>query len=249
MIINLLARCDSTNDLAMASVFHGAPHGSCWVSDAQTSGRGRRDQGGQRRSWYSPPGKNLHLSVLLRPTIEPARAAALTLITAVAAVDVLRELSGLDIGIKWPNDLMLEDKKLAGILTEASTSARGLDAVVIGLGLNVNIESSDVPEDLRTIMTSLHIEAGHSFDRLTLAISLRDAIVAACDRFARTDLKAFLPDLRRLDRTTGRRVVMDKNGQSLHGTVRGIGDDGQLLVDLDTGQSIEVLAGEVRFEG
>jgi BirA family transcriptional regulator, biotin operon repressor / biotin---[acetyl-CoA-carboxylase] ligase len=246
--VHLLAEHPSTNDLAAREALtSNAAHGTAWVADVQTAGRGRRDTDGLRRSWFSPAGKNVLMSVLLRPNVEPARASALTLVTAVAAAQTLRKASGLAIGIKWPNDLYIGDLKLAGILTEASTSARGLDSVIVGLGLNVNIEAEEIPEDLEAIMTSLKIASGHAFDRLNLVLALRQAIVSACDRFCREGLEVFLPDLRALDVTAGRRVTLLKGGQPRTGTALSIGSQGQLLVELDDSTQTEVLAGEVRF--
>jgi BirA family biotin operon repressor/biotin-[acetyl-CoA-carboxylase] ligase len=187
------------------------------------------------------------MSILLRPQIEPARAAGLTLVTAVAAARSLREATGLDIGIKWPNDLYVDHRKISGILTEASTSAKGLDAVIVGLGLNVNTEAAEVPEDLKMIMTSLKMEAGQTFDRMNLVLALRDAIVNACDLYCTRGLEAFLPGLRELDVTVGRRVAIQKDGQNVLGTAQAIGPQGQLLVHVNADETIEVLAGEVRF--
>lgn len=246
--MHLVSRHPSTNDLAAKQALDpSTSSGTCWVADVQTSGRGRRDTEGQRRVWFSPPGKNIHMSILLRPQIEPARASGLTLVSAVAAARSLREATGLDIGIKWPNDLYIGNRKISGFLTEASTSAKGLEAVIVGLGLNVNTEAADVPEDLKTIMTSLKMEAGQTFDRLNLVLALRDAIVSACELFCNRGLEAFLPELRELDVTVGRRVAIQKDGATVLGTADAIGPQGQLIVLLDGGEQAEVLAGEVRF--
>lgn len=248
---------DSTNALALQAATQqaSAPHGSCWVADSQTAGRGRRHAGGQRKPWHSPPGLNIYMSVLLRPTLELARASGLTLAAGVGICDVLRQKTNLDIWLKWPNDLYIGSRKLAGILTEASTNGTKLEAVVVGVGINVNLEADQIPPELRPILTTLALESGQHYDRLALLSPLRNAIVQSCDLYCQGGFPAILPDLHRLDRSPGRTVellqppahIATTSRQITHGTARGIGPEGQLLVELEDGQHIEVMTGEVRF--
>ncbi len=237
---------DSTNDIALREADQGALHGACWAADRQTAGRGRREVGGKRRSWFSPEHANLYMTVLLRPDIEPSRASGLTLATAAGVCRLLRELTDLDIWVKWPNDLYIGPKKTCGILSEALTGADGFEAVVVGLGLNVNVTAEQVPDELGDIMTSLQIEAGRVFDRLRLLPAIRDVIVEYTDRYAEEGWEAFIDELRGYDRTVGRDVQVSKNGDWRDGVSQGISDDGGLLVEID-GQVEKVQAGEVRF--
>ncbi|MBA2664388.1 MAG: biotin--[acetyl-CoA-carboxylase] ligase [Bradymonadaceae bacterium] len=245
--IALYDSVESTNDLALAAVGGDAGHGACWVADRQLAGRGRRELGGQRRAWHSPGGQNIYMSVLLRPSIDVSRAAGLTLASGVGVCQVLREMTGVDIWLKWPNDLFVGNRKLGGLLTEAATSGAQLSAVVVGLGINVNLGAEDVPDELRAIMTTLAIEAKERFDRLAMLAALRAAIVERCDAFCEAGYPAIAQALGEFDRSDGRAVSLVQEGKTLAGTARGIGADGQLLVELEGGALIEVSAGEVRF--
>jgi BirA family transcriptional regulator, biotin operon repressor / biotin---[acetyl-CoA-carboxylase] ligase len=236
----------STNDLALAAVDAGAAHGACWAADRQSAGRGRREVGGQRRQWFSPANANLYLSVLLKPEIEPTRASGLTLAAARGICRTLRELTAVDLWVKWPNDLFVGDKKVGGILTEARTGEAGLEAVVVGVGINVNITTDEVPAELADIMTSLQIEAGRPFDRLRLLPAVRQAIIDDTARYAAQGYPGILEELRGYDRSIGRTVSIQRGGDWVEGVARGISDDGGLKVEID-GRVEVVQAGEVRF--
>lgn len=246
--IFLYSSTPSTNDLALESALTDAPHGACWVADEQTAGRGRRETGGQRRTWHSPGGANLYMSILLRPALDPTRAAALTLAAGLGICETLRGHTGVDVWLKWPNDLFVASRKLGGILTEATTVPDGTLAVVIGVGINVNLTRDQIPEELRQVMTTLHLQTGTVHDRLALIPPIRDAVLARCDELALEGLDALLPALREHDRSAGRRISMQQNGRTRYGTARGIGPHGQLVVELDSGDILDVMAGEVRFE-
>lgn len=244
-MIRLHETTESTNDLALEAADE-APHGTCWVADRQIAGRGRRELGGDRRPWFSPERANIYLSCLLRPDLPPAEATHMTLAAAVGAADALVEETGVDIWIKWPNDLFVGDRKVGGILTEAHTEAGELSAVVVGLGINVNVPSADVPAELESIMTSLRIEAGRDWDRLSLIFELRNGVVDRCEEFSRTGLEGIADDLQAYDRTTGRKVEIRQNENWAPGVAKGIGRNGHLVVELD-GREVEIQAGEVRF--
>lgn len=245
-MIYLYDETESTNDLALKAAGGEAPHGACWVADRQTKGRGRREIGGQRREWFSPAGTSIYMSVLLHPEVEAADATALTLAGAVGVADALVEATNLDIWLKWPNDLYIGDRKLGGMLTEASFEGGHLEAVVCGLGINVNVAEEEVPEELREIMTSLFIESGQRWDRMGLLFDIRDQLVARSDAYADAGIEAVLDDLRDYDRTEGRQVEISRDDGWVSGTSKGIDDRGQLLVEVD-GEVVEMQAGEVRF--
>ncbi|HWS15327.1 MAG TPA: biotin--[acetyl-CoA-carboxylase] ligase, partial [Candidatus Methylomirabilis sp.] len=143
-----LAVTDSTNRVAMEMAEHGAKHGTVVVADAQTAGRGRMG-----RRWESPPGKNLYVSMLLRPPVPTVEAPQLSLVTGVALADAV-EAMGVSASLKWPNDLYLGERKAAGILAEMASDPDGVRHVVIGVGLNVNMEEADFPPVLRGRATS-----------------------------------------------------------------------------------------------
>ena len=152
---------NSTNDLAKELAAQGAPEGTVVVAEAQTRGRGRLG-----REWNSPPGVGLYVSLVLRPMLPPMELPQITLTTAVAVVRAVRRVTGLAPGIKWPNDLLLNGKKLGGILTEMETESDRIRHVVVGLGLNVN--NPAFPPEVAATATSLTLAVGRSFSRVLL---------------------------------------------------------------------------------
>jgi BirA family biotin operon repressor/biotin-[acetyl-CoA-carboxylase] ligase len=245
-MITLLDETDSTNDLALKAADQGAEHGSCWVADRQTKGRGRREVGGDRRVWFSPGRANIYMSLLLRPDLQPAEASTITLAAAVGCADAIVGETDADVWVKWPNDLYVGDLKLGGILTEANSGDGELDSVIVGLGLNVNVTADQVPDELSDIMTSLQIETGERWDRMSLAFALRENLLERAEQFAESGLAGIIEDLRSYDRTPGRTVEVQQNGDWVEGVSRGIADDGTLVVEV-RGENVEVQAGEVRF--
>jgi len=236
----------STNDLALAAGPEQAVHGACWAADYQTKGRGRREIGGGRQVWFSPRRANLYMSVLLRPKLEASRASGLTLATAAGVCGLIREQCGVDLWVKWPNDLLIGTRKVGGILSEAVSGPKGLESVVVGLGINVNLEADQIPEALSEIMTSLRIEAGREFDRLALLQGIRRRVLEYSERYVRGGYASILDELRAYDRTEGRVVSVLRDGEWVDAISRGISDDGGLLVEVD-GVTQNMHAGEVRF--
>ena len=164
-----LAVTDSTNRVAMEMAENGAKHGTVVVADAQTAGRGRMG-----RRWVSPAGKNLYVSLLLRPSVPTVDAPRLALVAGVALADAV-EAVGVPAALKWPNDLYCGGRKAAGILAEMASDPDGVRHVVIGVGLNVNVVEDDFPPDLRGTATSLRICAGRAFRRVDVLARLLDA--------------------------------------------------------------------------
>ena len=245
-MIELHEETTSTNDLALEAAERGAPHGACWLADHQTEGRGRREVGGERREWFSPAGCNIYMSTLLKPDLSPDRATSMTLAAAVGVADAITEETALDLWIKWPNDLYVGECKLGGILTEASAEAGGIEAIVVGLGVNVNVNAGQVPDELSDVLTSLQIETNRQWDRLSLALRIQREWLERCDAFAEEGLEAVIDALQAYDRSAGCEVAVRRKGDVVEGTAQGIGDDGRLLVDLD-GETVRVRAGEVSF--
>ncbi len=165
----------STNDEALARARAGAPHGTAVTARAQTQGRGR-----QGRAWHSPPGENVYLSIILRLPIAPAAAPPLTLAVGVAVCETVRRLAGRA-SLKWPNDVLIEGKKVAGILTETSTRGAELDAVIVGIG--VNVATTSFPPELAVLATSLTIAAGHPIATADVVDALLAEAELWIDRF------------------------------------------------------------------
>lgn len=228
----VFASVGSTSDEARAAANRGAVDGTAFVADAQHAGRGRGDH-----LWHSPPGENVYLSVLLRPIRAPAHASALTLAIGVGVARVVdRHLTRPRAMIKWPNDIYVDDRKLAGILVEATIQGGRPPVVVVGVGLNVLTEG--FPEDLATRATSLALAGGERLDRNRVAAELIGTVREVAADFFEGGLTSILPDLRRRDYLKGRSVTVgDRTG-----IAEGIDDGGYLLVD-----GRPVASGEVLF--
>jgi BirA family transcriptional regulator, biotin operon repressor / biotin---[acetyl-CoA-carboxylase] ligase len=221
----------STNDDAMAAARGGAVHGLTIVAERQTAGRGRR---GSR--WSSPPGDNLTFSVLLRSELPLARVAALPLAVGLAVRDVVQRRVSTHVTVKWPNDVLADDSKLAGILVESQLQAGRVEALVVGIGLNVAMR--ELPEEIRELATSLALLGASELGRERLLVELLEALEARVTAYAGGGVAAILPDLRAHDALRGRPVQVDE----LSGIARGIAEDGALLVE-DAGGSLHRILG------
>lgn len=224
----------STNDDAKALAKTGAAP-SLVVADSQRAGRGRS---GNR--WHSPPGENLYASLLLRPAIAPERLPPLSLAVGCALLDVVdRRVVGAQ--IKWPNDVWVGQRKLAGILVEAQISGDRVTAVIVGVGLNVGATS--FPPELDPIATSLAREGAASLDRTALLAELALSVVAWVERYALHGLGPALPVLEARDALRGRRVRVGE----LEGRADGVDAQGRLRVLIDGGRVEPVVAGHVEL--
>jgi BirA family biotin operon repressor/biotin-[acetyl-CoA-carboxylase] ligase len=219
---------DSTNRYLLDEARRGAPEGLVAVADFQTAGRGRRG-----REWVAPPGASLLVSVLLRPALAQEQTSLVTMACGVAMVDAVARVAGFTPRLKWPNDLVVGDRKLVGILAE-----RDGDAVVVGAG--VNVEWQAFPAELTETATACNLEAGHSVDRRELL----DAFLAELDR-RYADLDAVVGEYRARLATLGRRVRVEGPDGDLVGRAVGIGAAGQLQVEVDGGAVVEVRVGDV----
>jgi len=235
-----LAVTDSTNRVAMEMAERGAPHGTVVVADAQTAGRGRRG-----RSWVSPPGKNLYVSLLLRPPVPTVEAPRLSLVAGVALADAI-EAMGVPASLKWPNDLYLGERKAAGILAEMASDPDGVRHVVIGVGLNVNMEAADFPQELRGRATSLQIAAGRAYHRVDVLARWLDAFGARYAEFTGGGFSSIRDGWYRRDFLRGRRVLLRRQGGEGWGTADGLDAAGALRFLPDGGPAIEsVHSGEI----
>ena len=236
----------STNDVAASLVGNGDREGAVVVADAQTAGRGRRG-----RTWFSPPSAGLYVSVVLRPSraaVAPERAIALlTLSAGVALAEAVERVTGLGPSIKWPNDLLVGRRKLAGILAEgiAAPSAGGLQAVVLGFG--INIMSAAYPPELSPIVTSLETELGRGVDRAAVCAEALACLASRYDDLLTGRHDAILDAWRaRAFGARGAKVEWDTPSGVRHGLTDGIDDMGALLVRVD-GELERIVAGEVRW--
>lgn len=238
----------STNTDAKRLAEEGEPHGTTIVANMQTAGKGRRG-----RTWQSPAGANTYFTILLKPTFSPDKASMLTLVMALSVAEAIEEITGLKADIKWPNDIVVHKKKVVGMLTEMSTTPEmdEIQYVVIGVGTNVNYDSpEDFPEELRPTATSLRIEAGHLINRAALTERMLARFEVNYEKFEETlDLSGLMDSYEKHLINVGAQVrVLDPAGEYT-GISRGINTVGELLVEKENGETVNVYAGEVSVRG
>lgn len=236
-------KTDSTNIQARRLAEEGAPHGTLVVAEKQHGGKGRRG-----RTWESPSGVGIWMSILLRPEINPISASMLTLVMALAGVKGIREATGIETEIKWPNDLVLNKKKICGILTEMSTELMEIQYVVIGAGFNANLES--VPEEIRNTATSLYMETGKKYQRSRIIAKVMEALEEYYEIFVKTeDMSGLMEEYNRCLVNLGNEVCVLAPSGEFRGISEGINQNGGLIVRLEDGTRSEVISGEVSVRG
>ena len=234
--IECVDETESTNSDVAAAGRSGAPEGSILIADAQTRGRGRVG-----RAWASPAGVNLYCSVLLRPELPPAEVPLLTLVTGVAVAEAIEDDCD-GVSIKWPNDVLLKGRKVAGILLEMDTSSAPF--VVVGIGVNINAQEADFPPEVRKIATSMLLATGREHDRAAVAARLLSALDARYEMHLRDGLAVLLPAWSERDALRGRRVQIRVGDSTIEGTAAGLAANGRLQIDTRSGRR-EIGAGEV----
>lgn len=232
-------RVTSTNDIAYSMAIEGAREGTTIVADSQEKGRGRLG-----RKWESPPGVNLYMSVILRPPIPPFKAHQVVFVSAVALAEAMRKVCDLKPQIKWPNDLLIDGKKVAGILTEMNAEPDRVNFIILGIGVNINMKKGMFPEGLMNIATSLREETGRVIDRARFAAIL----IYELERHYHLLLKkGFVPILKRWKEHSvleGREVEVVHLSGTLRGVVLGVDSNGALLVRYKGGIE-KILSGDV----
>jgi BirA family biotin operon repressor/biotin-[acetyl-CoA-carboxylase] ligase len=236
--IVLLPETESTNTVAMNLASQGAREGAVVLAEVQTGGRGRLG-----RKWISPKG-NLYMSVILRPGIPTHKAPLITLMGAVAVASAMRSCCGLPAGIKWPNDILVSGKKAGGLLTEMSAEPDRIKHIVLGIGVNVNMDLVGMPADIRPITTTLAAEAGSGVNRTELLRQLLRELEQWYRVFLKSDADV-LALWEALNVTTGKRVSVGGQGETFSGVAQGIDVEGRLIVRLDDGSTRTVAAGDV----
>jgi BirA family biotin operon repressor/biotin-[acetyl-CoA-carboxylase] ligase len=233
-----LSATASTNDEAKRLVEDGRPDGTLVITDYQMAGRGRSD-----RRWEAPPGSSLLMSLIFRPELPPRKVQLLTMVCGLAVVDVLEAEYSLAPTLKWPNDILLGDAKVGGILTEIVMAGDRVESVITGIGLNVNLDPAELPAGLMMEATSLSQALGRSVDRLRLLWALLRQV-----ELRYTELKSghspYSEWARRLG-TLGRHVTVSSGNTILEGVAEGVDSDGALLVRLADGQLHTIVAGDV----
>lgn len=225
----------STNDWVMDQARSGAAEGLVAVADHQSEGRGRRD-----RRWVAPPGSSLLFSVLLEPKLAPRQLHLTAAAVCLSAAAACKDVSGVDADVKWPNDLLVDNRKLAGVLSESMIGADDSSTVVVGMGINVNWPPV-LPADLAHLATALNRESGRQVDRGELLVALLENLDDYLDDWA-----AVAHDYQGRCATVGREVRVDLGERGLlEGTAVGITDDGLLEVEDRDGNAVTVAVGDV----
>ncbi len=236
--------CGSTNSMVFQEGLTGAPHGLTVAAETQTAGRGRRG-----RSWHSPPGTGLFFSVLLRPALRPMDAPPLTLACAVAVAEALEGETGLSPRVKWPNDLLLGERKCCGILLEMSAEPERIDFIVAGIG--INISTPNFPKDIKASATSLQREVAASahdsapLSRPRLLAAILDSLGRWVDRYVADGMEPVREAWRDRAAWLGEAVTIHAPDGVLHGVATDVSAQGALLVRDEAGTSHEILAGDV----
>ena len=239
--VHFARETDSTNLWIKRLAKEGAPEGTLALAEFQSAGRGRLG-----RSWEVPEGTSVMMSILLRPKFEPQYAPTLTLVMGMAVAKAVKKL-GFDVSIKWPNDVVVSHKKICGILTEMGVRDGKIDYAVIGVGINVNIR--EFPEEMADKATSLYLESGREFDRSQIPGLVMEAFEEYYEKFAATcDLSGLKEEYESILANYNQPVrVLAK--EPYEGVARGITDGGELLVEKTDGTIVAVSAGEVSVRG
>jgi BirA family biotin operon repressor/biotin-[acetyl-CoA-carboxylase] ligase len=241
-----LESVDSTNNCAKKLALSGAPDGTAVVSDCQTGGRGRME-----RPFQSPAGKGIYLSVIMKPELPPAEILPVTAMGAVAVCSAIEKACGARPGIKWTNDVVLNGKKICGILTEMSVEGESgaLQYVVMGIGVNVRQEPEDFDGDVRSMASSLMHELGRPVSRPALAAAMLNELDAVYGDIRRGDLSRALPAYRAACVNIGRDVRVVGSGRERTGRAVGIDDSFGLIVEAPDGGRFVVRSGEASVRG
>ncbi|MEI6207271.1 MAG: biotin--[acetyl-CoA-carboxylase] ligase [Desulfuromonadales bacterium] len=236
-----LTQTQSTNADAFQLAEEGAPEGTVVMADAQTAGKGRRG-----RVWSSPEGVNLYCSVLLRPLIMPHEAPQLTFLSAVAVARAIEKTTTLAPEIKWPNDVLITGRKVAGLLNEMSAETDGINFVILGIGVNLNMTADQFPDDLRHPATSLLLESGSKVVRTSFADIMLQELDTLYTDFLTFGFAPVRQEWQRRCNANGRRVVVCEAGTEVaSGMFAGIDEDGALLLQTGKGTTERIVSGDV----
>jgi BirA family biotin operon repressor/biotin-[acetyl-CoA-carboxylase] ligase len=232
---------DSTNSKAYELALGGAQEGEVVIAESQEKGRGRL-----ARHWFSPPFSNLYLSVILRPPIPPHQASLITLMAAVATADAIKNFSGLRPLIKWPNDILLKDRKVAGLLNEIHSEADRIHFVILGIGVNLNVDGKMFPKEIRAVATSLKSEMGQTISRKAFLQFLLQELEGWYSVFMKEGGDAILKAWKDRAHIKGRQVKVASFGETLVGVAVDVDSDGALILKTEEGQK-RIVAGDVEY--
>jgi BirA family transcriptional regulator, biotin operon repressor / biotin---[acetyl-CoA-carboxylase] ligase len=238
--IRVFEETTSTNDVIDKLGRDGVKEGVVVFAESQSKGRGRLG-----RTWVSARGKGLWFSVLLRPPLPPQAATQITVASATALARALGQVSGLRVEIKWPNDILVNERKLCGILTEMTAELDKINFIVLGIGVNVNFEAADFPPELRKLATSLALETGRPFRRSEVATAIVRALDAEYARVRSGRFEAVADEWEAQCTTIGRNVQITCGHRVIHGRAESLDSEGALLVRTQHGHLERIIGGDV----
>lgn len=238
--IRVFEETTSTNDVIEKLARDQVKEGVVVFAESQSKGRGRLG-----RKWISPPRKGLWFSVLLRPDLRPQEATQLTVASATALRRALETNAGVKATIKWPNDILINGKKTAGILTELSAELDRVKHIILGIGVDVNLTASEFPADLRKQATSLKIESGKSISRAELAVAILRELDEEYAKVNAGEFEGIAHEWEEHCRTIGHEVTIQVGERRVHGRAESLDDDGALLVRTEHGHLERVIGGDV----
>ena len=241
--IRVFEQTTSTNDVVDKLARDGVKEGVVVFAESQTKGRGRLG-----RKWASPARKGLWFSMLLRPDLRPQQATQLTVASATSLRRAIETQTGLKPEIKWPNDILVAGKKVAGILTELNAELDQIKYVVLGLGVDVNQSLAEFPAEFRKSATSLKIEAGRPVSRSELAVAILRELDRDYARINAGDFSSVADEWEEHCTTLGRQVVLRMGERQLHGRAEALGEDGALLLRTEHGHLERIVGGDVALE-
>lgn len=238
--IHVFQETASTNDIVEKLARDGVREGVVVLAESQTRGRGRLG-----RKWVSPAGRGIWCSVLLRPKLAPLQATRLTILAVVSLARAVHEVTGLDPEIKWPNDLLLSGRKVAGILTEMQAELEQVRHVILGIGVNANLDAGDFPPELRPVATSLKLALGAPMDRAALVVAFLRELDHDYARLCDGRFKELAEEWAGRCSTLGREVCIRVGSREIRGRAESLDDAGALLVRSEHGHLERIIGGEV----
>ncbi|MEW6410654.1 MAG: biotin--[acetyl-CoA-carboxylase] ligase [Nitrospirota bacterium] len=236
----LFDEVDSTNTKARELAEKGYDEGTVIMAENQSKGRGRLG-----RVWVSPPGVNFYISIILKPELVPAKATRITMLVAVAVASVLRKTLSLPVTIRWPNDILVRDRKLGGILIEMDSEMDRVNYVVIGIGINVNMDISILPDGLQKTATSIKRELGHEVKRIDILIPLLKGIGYWYRVYKKDGIHPVLNEWINLSSILGKRIRLSTPKKVIEGKAEGIDEDGRLIIGFPDGSFELASSGDV----
>ena len=238
-----LSEVDSTQNIADKLAREGAEEGTCVIAEKQTSGRGRRS-----RNWASPFKDGVYISIILRPNLKPLHIIQIPLIAGVALVKAMEKTTSLTPSIKWPNDIFLSGRKVAGILTEVNCDIDTVHYIVLGIGINVNTRKTALPKEIKGIATSLSQECGHDISRVDFLKQLLLELETAYNEFVTNGFEAIGKQWMAYNNTIGSNIKVNDGQTEIEGKALRIDDDGFLIIRTDDGQTQRIISADISLK-